>query len=222
MLADPRNPQPRPADEKSTFERLSASLVLNRQPLLQPKKLPSLNPLDFQVRYVKYRGARHKGSSKGRPNDRVGPTWIGETPVRLSKACPTPVPATLVCESVPLQPTSQPTDTSRLFQPSKQPPTSGRQVIRDHLEVFERNGFSFAEAAPDGGTFRPLRARGGAGEGPGPGEGEGPDCGEGGGDLLLTSVPYSKGVQFGPEEVAELVEAVASGEGRREAVRPSK
>jgi hypothetical protein len=41
---------PRPADEKSTFERLQASLVLNRQPLLQPKKLPSLNPLDFQVR----------------------------------------------------------------------------------------------------------------------------------------------------------------------------
>jgi hypothetical protein len=35
-------------------------------------------------------------------------------------------------------------------------------------------------------------------------------------------VPYSKGVQFGEDEVAEMVEALAAGEGRREAVRPNK
>ncbi|KAI8471868.1 MAG: hypothetical protein J3K34DRAFT_520228 [Monoraphidium minutum] len=124
------------ADEKSTFERLSASLVLNRQPMLQPKRLPSLNPLDFQV-------------------------------------------------------------------------------IRDHLDVFERSGFQFAEPLPDGRGFRPLRAppAGAAAEG---------GCGGGGGDLLLAAVPYSKGVTFGEEEVAEMVEALAAGEGRREAVRPNK
>jgi hypothetical protein len=76
-------------------------------------------------------------------------------------------------------------------------------VIRDHLDVFDRSGFAFAEASPHG--FTPLRPGGG-----------------GGGDLLLAAVPYSKGVTFGEEEVSEMVEALAAGEGRREAVRPSK
>ncbi|KIY99176.1 Mismatch repair endonuclease pms1 [Monoraphidium neglectum] len=134
------------ADEKSTFERLQASLVLNKQPLLQPKRLPNLNPLDFQV-------------------------------------------------------------------------------IRDHLEVFERSGFQFAEVLPDGRSHRPLRAAaGGAGAGrtEGDGDRDGGAGGGGGGDLLLSAVPYSKGVQFGEDEVAEMVEALAAGEGRREAVRPNK
>lgn len=86
-------------------------------------------------------------------------------------------------------------------------------MIRDHLEVFERSGFQFAEALPDGRGTRPLRASSGDVTGGG---------GGGGGDLLLSAVPYSKGVTFGEAEVAEMVEALAAGEGRREAVRPAK
>lgn len=161
-------------------------------------------------------------------------------------------------------------------------PRPHSQIIRDHLDVFERSGFQFAEATPSGKGYRPLRPRpasaappaassGDPGDGvsnPGeaaagvaasadgswrgsPGHAEGAAGGElgggagrdgsgscfgqgasgaasegrgggGSGDLLLSAVPYSKGVQFGEEEVAEMVEALAAGEGRREAVRPKK
>jgi len=109
--------------------------------------------------------------------------------------------------------------------------------------VFERSGFQFAEAAPDGKGFRPLRsartaapaagaATAAAAQAAGGGEGGGGeegvavdgdgDGGAGSGDLYMSAVPYSKGVQFGEEEVAEMVEALAAGEGRRDAVRPNK
>ena len=37
------------ADEKTNFERLSRTLVLHRQPLLLPRPLPGLTPLDASV-----------------------------------------------------------------------------------------------------------------------------------------------------------------------------
>lgn len=109
-------------------------------------------------------------------------------------------------------------------------------VIREHLGAFERNGFAFAEATAGGG-FRSLRSRGGGGAG---GAGDAGDAGGddaggdgdagdaddggagGGGELLLAAVPYSKGVTFGEADVAEVVELLAAGEGRRDAARPSK
>jgi hypothetical protein len=37
------------ADEKSTFERLMAGYSVNKQPLLQPRRLTTLTPMDQQV-----------------------------------------------------------------------------------------------------------------------------------------------------------------------------
>jgi hypothetical protein len=40
------------ADEKSTFERLMAGYSVNKQPLLQPRRLTTLTPMDQQVRML--------------------------------------------------------------------------------------------------------------------------------------------------------------------------
>ncbi len=42
------------------------------------------------------------------------------------------------------------------------------------------------------------------------------------GELLLSSVPYSKGVQFGEGEVVEMLEALAAVEGPAADVRPKR
>jgi hypothetical protein len=44
------------ADEKSTFERLMGSYSVNKQPLLQPRRLNTLTHMDQQVRLWGERG----------------------------------------------------------------------------------------------------------------------------------------------------------------------
>jgi len=51
------------SDEKSTYERLCDGYSVNRQPLLQPRRLTSLTPMDQQVGYS--RGRRQQPSSGG-------------------------------------------------------------------------------------------------------------------------------------------------------------
>jgi hypothetical protein len=47
-------------DEKSTFERLMAGYCVNKQPLLQPRRLTTLTPMDQQVRKLsKYCMLKH-------------------------------------------------------------------------------------------------------------------------------------------------------------------
>ena len=48
------------ADEKTNFERLATTLVLNRQPLMAPKPIPGLTPLDESI--IRWAGgSKHPG-----------------------------------------------------------------------------------------------------------------------------------------------------------------
>ena len=72
-----------------------------------------------------------------------------------------------------------------------------QDLIRDHLSIFQRNGFDFVEV-----------------EAPGP---DGRLCSE----LSLSAVPYSKSLVLGIEDVSEMLEMIKGGE-RVSDIRPSK
>jgi hypothetical protein len=115
-------------------------------------------------------------------------------------------------------------------------------LVRDHLGLFEANGFSFVEAVPqapaaadgtDAAADADTQAAGPAGT-----AAEGAPGGEeplllAGGSLCLAAVPFSKQTQFGVEEVMELLDlirreqaagggATAGGEGGGRLLRPSR
>lgn len=217
--------------------------MLNKQPLLQPKRLPGLTTLDHAIIVDNLDVFRRSGfdfvetlpDGKGTQplypaaNSRAAAGLVNTTPGE--QQCANQTQGTMEQEDgigtftaqqqQQQQPQIEPVSTmDRLLSlpPVDGGVTPGDEDTRQHASSIPSSTAMGTAAPGDGGGDG-----GRTGVLPEPTAAAGDEvCDTAAGELLLSAVPYSRGVQFGVDEVIEMVEALAAGEGPAADVRPRR
>jgi hypothetical protein len=222
------------ADEKATFERLQRTFVMHKQPLLQPKHLAGLGPLEqsivrehvevFQKNGFEFvEGVAMAGGKQvWRPlRPKRGMSLKQQQEGREEEG------RDAKQQQEKQQEGQQEEGRGAMQQQDQQQHGEGKRGGDHRLQQQDGGGMLQGQQQQQGsgdGGVTASHQHGGIGSSDGAAtadDWEGDEVG-GDGEVLLASVPHSRGAEFGEAEVLEMVEALAAGEGPPGDVRPHR